>query len=328
MAKKFFKKKVYNKKRNIINIVIISICIIGVAICFFITSSLSNDPLKNASIVVSESVNVEVHSKLPDSDKFFKELTGVDEKDIEIDFNKVDITKLGSYEVTIEIHGKDFESKVNVIDITAPELILKDVRIESGDKYEVTDFLENCSDNSKETCKLEYLTNSVDQEGKEIDYTKFTKNGTYEIKIVAKDSSNNQTIKSAKLIIGESKETISCEYGSLEYDSNNILAYIAGSNNCALDLNLYQTDSIRTPVIELADAETNKLKNDINEIDDLTAELTVNRTINPILNTTGNGLVGYTVFMEVTDSTGNIIVNYYLNIDGNRVYVNNPYNLK
>ena len=54
MAKKFFYNRVYNTKRTIINLVIIGVCVIGVIICFIVTSNFQgenhNSPESSLSI--------------------------------------------------------------------------------------------------------------------------------------------------------------------------------------------------------------------------------------------------------------------------------------
>ena len=62
MAKKFFYNRVYNTKRTIINIIIIGVCIIGVIVCFIITSNFqgkSNKPKGELSI--KKEVTVEIN---------------------------------------------------------------------------------------------------------------------------------------------------------------------------------------------------------------------------------------------------------------------------
>ncbi len=334
MAKKFFNKKVkqksiiQTKRKTIITIIIISLCIIGIIICFVITSSFNEQLPDNAHIDLQESVNVEINSELPDKDLFFKSLKGITEDKIDIDFDNVKLDTVGIYEVPIKIYGAEYTSKINVIDITKPTLVTKDLTIESGNTYSVNNFVESCSDNSNEECNIEFYTLGVDQNGEPINYSEYTNQGTYEVKISAKDSSGNEIVNTVQLIIGNGQGSVKCDFGTLEYDESNILSYIAGSNGCAIDLNLYQSDSIRKPVTDIANSETTKIQSELNNISDINDTIVISRTINPILNNTGNGLVGYTLLIEAKDNQNNTIASYYLDINGNRHYIINTYNLK
>ncbi len=324
MAKKFFNKKVYNKRKNILSIVIISICVVGIIASFIITSTLTNRTPEDAVIKIKNTIYIDLFGDVPNDEVFFEELKNVDEDKIEIDFEDIDTEKVGKYDIEVKVYNKKYDVTVEVIDEVAPELVLKDLNISNEETYKASDFVEKCSDNSKEKCDISFYSDGVDQNGNKVDYSKYSTNGTYEIKISASDESGNQTVLSTKLIINNDATTETCAYGNLEYDQANTLAYIVGSNNCAIDLNLYQDESMRKPVIDIAETETNKLKTDINSIPDLTENLTINREINAILNNTGNGLVGYTLMFEVLESDGTLVVKYYINLEGNRVYVENP----
>ncbi len=337
MAKKFFNNKVYNKKKNIITIVILSLCVIGVVVSFIVTATLMNKPPEDAIIKLHNSIDIEINTKIPENDIFFEELKNVDTSKIEIDSSDIKIDTLGKYTAEVKIYNEKHDVTVNVIDLTKPVLVTKDYTIQIGESYSTQDFVDNCSDNSKEKCNINFFEDGIDELGNPIDYSLFTELGTYEIKIVASDGSKNQSVESANLIItqGENPEPDpepdpepTCNFGNLEYDEKYILAYIIGNNNCAIDLNLYQNEEIRKPVIDIAEAETTKLKTDINAISGLSENITINREINAILNLTGNGVVGYTLFIEVLEADGSVIVKYNLNLDGNRVYIDNPYNLK
>ncbi len=339
MAKKFFNEKVYNPKKRIISMVIIGICIIGIIICFFVARSFSNKVPADAVVIVRDSVSIEVNSELPDNDFYFTELSGIKDENIVVNTDNVDISTIGAYDVLVKIHDEEYKVVFKVIDVTKPELILNSVSISEGETYDAMDFIASCGDNSGEQCIINFLQNSVDQEGNIIDYGSYSSIGTYEIKISSKDSSNNETIEITQLIIGtkdldvndpsENPTTpVTCNYGNLEYDSSNVLAYIVGVDNCALDLNLYQNNEIRDPVLTIADSETEKLKLELNDIANLSTNITVNRSINAVLNNTGNGLVGYVLLIEAVDSNGSILAKFYVDLDGNRIYLENPYNLE
>ena len=103
-------------------------------------------------------------------------------------FEKYD--KLGTYEVVIKNKDKEYKSLLNVVDTTKPVLKLKNVSIKVNDKYKVSDFVEECSDNSLEDCILSF---KEDKTYKDV--------GVYDIVIIAKDSSGNEVEETTKLEI-------------------------------------------------------------------------------------------------------------------------------
>lgn len=120
------------------------------------------------------------------------------EDDLEINYKKdgEDITflekydKLGTYEVVIKNNDKEYKSLLNVVDTTKPVLKLKNVSIKVNDKYKVSDFVEECSDNSLEDCILSFKENKT-----------YKDVGVYDIVIIAKDSSGNEVEETTKLEI-------------------------------------------------------------------------------------------------------------------------------
>lgn len=104
-------------------------------------------------------------------------------------------TSVGTYYVNIynEEDHIDELVQLNVIDNTAPSLSLKEYSIKEKETYQVSDFIDFCHDNSKEECKLSFIDNKI-----------YTVPGIYEIIVIAKDSSGNQTEAKTKLTI-ESK---------------------------------------------------------------------------------------------------------------------------
>ena len=74
MAKKFFNQKVSNKKKTITQIIIISICVVGIVACLLIANYFNKKLPKDAIIEMRDSVAVEVNSELPDKTVFFTKL--------------------------------------------------------------------------------------------------------------------------------------------------------------------------------------------------------------------------------------------------------------
>jgi hypothetical protein len=333
MAKKFFYNKVYNPRKKIISYTIIGVALIGIVLCFWISKNFrTND--SNAVIKLRDSVSVEVNSSLPDKTVYFQELSGVKEDNINVNTDQVDLSKVGDYNVKITISNQDYNVTLKVIDSTGPTLKLKDVTIAVGGSYTYEDFVDSCKDNSNEDCLVGFYTSGTDQDGNVIDYSKYKDKGTYEIKIIAKDNNDNQTIQSAKLYIGEQSSTTtnnnsSCKYGTLDYNEDKFtITSFVGDNGCALDLNLYHDENIRQNIVSIADTETKKIQSEVNNISGIEGTLTVNRNINAVLNKDAIGFIGYSLYIQVVDSNSKVIVSYYLKTDGTRVYDENPYNLK
>ena len=121
-----------------------------------------------------------------------------------------------TYGVTIELQGEEHTVNLNVVDTTAPYLETKDVEIYEGDTYELTDFVEGCSDISG-GCDLSYYTGDNDEDGNAIDYSKITSVGEHTIRLIATDRYGNITEPaSATLTILE----VEGELYTITFDSN------------------------------------------------------------------------------------------------------------
>lgn len=350
MAKKFFYNKVYNTKRTIINAIIIGVCIIGVIVCFIIVSNFEGEShsVKPGNLSIKNEVSVEVNEKFT-NDIFFSKIENVDIEDIEVNFSlDYDISKVGKYDVTLIINEKNYSTVLNVIDTIMPELTLKNVEIEKNKTYSANDFVKSCSDNSKQDCNISFYKDGIDEEGKTIDYSKFTEKGTYQVKIAATDDSGNQTVKEATLTIGNSNNNnetgngntgtgnetttpTTCKYGDNSYDKDNyLIAVDITTNKCAVSLDLYKNESMTKEINKLMDAETTSIKKDVEALN-LTGTLALNRKVTAVINNSGSGIVGYELRMTVTiTNKGKVetVAEYKVNSNGKRVFITNPYNLE
>jgi len=332
MARKYFYNRVYNTKKTIINLVIIGICIIGIIGCFIITSNFQGEShvSKEGMLSIKPEVTIEVNEKYL-NEIFFSKIENVDIDSINISYpDDFNISKVGRYEVTIDINGKKYNSLLNVVDTTKPELTVKEITISENISYNAKDFVISCIDNSNKECKISFYANGIDEDGKNVDYSKYKSAGTYAIKISAKDDSGNETIKETKLIINgndtaakpndneKSNQNITpqnCKYGNNEYEDSYLIAIDITTNGCAVSLDLYKDSTMTASLNKLMETETIKIKKDVEALN-LTGTL--------------DGIVGYELRMTVTITNNNeseTVADYKVDNIGKRIFITNPHNL-
>lgn len=178
---------------------------------------------KIGNIEIKEAVEININTALPDASAFtnveatviypkeiYKEIyrnnqdqevtkeEAVENEILKEEYTKELIaTKAGHFVVTINIYDDKYKSIIYVTDDKKPELSLKELTITESDNYTIDNFITSCTDNSNETCTYSY---------KEDKMGTYTSPGTYDIIIVAKDSSNNKTESSTKLTINKKEE--------------------------------------------------------------------------------------------------------------------------
>lgn len=147
---------------------------------------------------IKDQVDIEIMQNILKINDFFDQIDNVSNYEISYyeNNNKVDFTDkyniVGNYKVVIKINDKEYTTTLNVIDKTAPDLTVKDLTINEKDGYNVNSFVKNCTDNSQKECILSFEDNKT-----------YNSAGTYEVNIIAKDDSGNETKKKAKLIINK-----------------------------------------------------------------------------------------------------------------------------
>lgn len=99
-------------------------------------------------------------------------------------------------EETKEIINNNDKQNEEITDIDSedPILKLKELKVYAGDKFTINDFVDSCTDNSGEECILSYKENKS-----------YSDVGVYDIVIIAKDSSGNETEETTKLEIKTNK---------------------------------------------------------------------------------------------------------------------------
>ncbi len=196
------------KKKKILIVTIITVIVLlGITLFIFLEKKdikekeSSNIQTNEEKINIKENVEVEINSEVLNIKDFFKNSNFSDgeinyfENDKKIKFD-TKYNKIGSFKVVIKINDKNYETTLNVVDTLAPTLKLKELTTTLGDKFEINSFVESCIDNSEEDCILSYKENK-----------KYTKVGTYDVTIIAKDKSDNVAEETTKLIIKNKKTT-------------------------------------------------------------------------------------------------------------------------
>ena len=210
------------KKKKILTITtIIVIVLLGITLFIFLEKKdikekeSSNIQTKEEKINIKENVEVEINSEVLNIKDFFENSNFSDgeinyfENDKKIKFD-TKYNKIGSFKVVIKINDKNYEITLNVVDTLAPTLKLKELTITLGDKFEINSFVESCTDNSEEDCILSYKENK-----------KYTKVGTYDVTIIAKDKSDNVVEETTKLIVKNKKTTNETQTNNNNNNNNN-----------------------------------------------------------------------------------------------------------
>ncbi|MBQ9833790.1 MAG: InlB B-repeat-containing protein [Bacilli bacterium] len=254
VGRKFFFNQAHVKKNRLITIISIIVVAAIILITFFSTNYFydKNNEKPNAKVQLKEFVEVEIFGSMPSILSYFKILENVRLNDIQINYDK-DFTydedlsactdeekntinkirnqeiivennvdyfkclnfipnKTGYYDVNFDINGTKLKTQLRIIDTQAPVLTTKNINITNEESYYANDFANTCTDNSKQECYIEFYN---PDRGQRIDYSKYKNPGTYEIKIVAKDSAGNKTEpQTATLTINEVK------YYTVTFNSN------------------------------------------------------------------------------------------------------------
>ena len=210
------------KKKILIITTIIVIVLLGIILFIFLEKKdikekeSSNIQTKEEKINIKENVEVEINSEVLNIKNFFENSNFSDgeinyfESDKKIKFD-TKYNKIGSFKVVIKINDKNYETTLNVVDKLAPTLKLKELTITLGDKFEINSFVESCTDNSEEDCILSYKENK-----------KYTKVGTYDVTIIAKDKSDNVVEETTKLIVKNKKTTNETQTNNNNNNNNTV----------------------------------------------------------------------------------------------------------
>ena len=348
---RFFKGKVKKDRTSLIRYGLIGIAVFIFLILFILVIIKSSKPKPN--VIIKDNIKFEVNGKKPKKSDIVT-VENYDIKNVTIDYAEFNQAAVGSYNIHVSAKGlNDAWVNVDVVDTKAPELTTKDFAIPVGGEYTAADFVETCKDNSKEECNYAFYDASQNQEGEIVDYSSFTEEGTYTIKIVASDNYQNVTEpKDVTLTIGAGgvPKGTNCQYGNLKVSESRLdypISIIVGDQNtgCALNKDLWDDNEVQKPVNDLYLENFNKLKTDMKDkllehYPKQDATITAFPTYIAILNDSYTGLVGYSIYVKLyVHETGTsvknedqysnyLVASYYINSDGTREYEINKYNLK
>lgn len=183
------------KKRIILITILIIICILGGSL---ILIKIKNNKVKLDKLKIKKEITVSLMSEVLKPREFFENFKDDDKIIVSYYLNndKIEMQEkyreIGNYKVIIVCANKKYESNLNVVDEEAPALELKELEIFKDDEYKIDDFITSCNDNSEKECLLSFK-----------EEYKYEDVGTYDITIIAKDESGNETLKTTKLKIKE-----------------------------------------------------------------------------------------------------------------------------
>jgi len=260
-----------------------------------------------------EVVHIEYGDELPSIKVYFEEFYDYDENDFTIEYSKeIPLNEEGKtineaeVTVTIKNEKKEFQSKLKIKDKTNPELVLKVVSKKEGTDLKVEEFIESCFDLSGE-CTYEFsgvISMSV---------------GTHEIKIKATDKHGNKTTIATTLTIvakTTSIPTISCNKTIRSDLSDYIFTY---EMTCE-DINNGKTENYDTKAQNKMNSEIATASNRSDWGD--AGVVYVVGAYDAIYNTNSQ-IIGYMVAIGLTDASGNILADYAIDVNGNKVWEEN-----
>lgn len=348
---RFFNGKVKKDRTSLIKYCVIGV---GVLIIIILLCAIGCRPTNNYNDLFKlkeDGVTIELGDYVPEATEFFEEIDDypfVDKLKVEYDTEKCDTNKIGECDITITgIDIDPFATKLYIKDTTAPELELKEaIQIDVNQEYTADDFVYECYDNTDSECKIYFYTEATDENGEPIDYSLYKNNGTYKIQIVAEDESGNKSKpQESELIIGTGIiGDMTCSYGNLTVSPSRVkfpIAVIVGDEyeNCAIDRNLWDSVTTQVPANDLYTTDYNRLKDQMGDVLKKNFPKGANIKVYPnfisVLNDSLTGLVGYGIYVKVyvaepdkqIDLDENLVMSYYINSDGSRLYTTNKYKI-
>ena len=167
------------KLKMVKGFIIILLALALILLCIFVFQKVTYTPLKSG-VQIEAGHTLKVEQLLKNKKGTFKKgLTSEQAKTV------------GEHEVVVNVGGKDYTTKVEVVDHSAPVITgTKDWVVQVHEKRDYTEGVQ-VSDNSNSKIKLSVDTSKINK----------SKLGTYEITYIAKDGSGNIAKKNAKVTV-------------------------------------------------------------------------------------------------------------------------------
>ena len=182
-----------NKKT--IKIIIISIISIIVISCLaIILFNIFRPKIKNT-------VQIELGTEEIKIQDFLTEEKDAENAEFITDISQIDLSKVGTHEITIKLNNKEYKSVLEIKDTTAPEVKFQDVCAYLDYQINPEDFIVEKNDKSNMEVSI----------GNEITINGF---GYYHPIIIVKDEYGNQSSQVCLLTISYIKNKITLEYGN------------------------------------------------------------------------------------------------------------------
>ncbi len=185
-------EKPIKKSKKILCLILSIICfLLGVAIILFITF-----------FGFKTSVTLEAGSKEIKISDFYKQGKVIFKTIFVTDIKKIDLKKVGTYDIKLKVNKKVKTIKLNIVDTTPPKVKFKDYYGNLDYELNPEDFIESIDDVSETSINI-------------ISKPDITKYGDYQVKLEVKDKYNNKVEATKTLRIAMSRQEVTKELGSL-----------------------------------------------------------------------------------------------------------------
>lgn len=185
------KEKKGLSKTTILIIAIVLISLIGAGIYFIL--NLAGNKKTSGSITPKEELVMELGKELSDNVNDYAKIQGFDISSCKIDVSEVDTNQIGSYQYQITCGSTTRSGEVIIKDTSAPNIVVKELKVLPGVKITLDDFVVSCSDVSN--CSYELEDSSINLD------TLVASEGEHKLNLVVSDDYDNQKIVELTLIV-------------------------------------------------------------------------------------------------------------------------------
>ena len=159
-----------------------------------------------------KNVVIEVGTKEVDASNFVVSKMYSNKASLVTDISKIDLNKVGEYEVTLKYGDKEQAVMMKLEDTTPPEVEFQDVYEYTGYEIDPYDFIKDVNDYSGYT--VDYKTYD------DIDTEKYE---DYKVKIIVRDTYGNETSQDCILSLGWLKKNVVIEAGEKNVKNNMVV---------------------------------------------------------------------------------------------------------